>query len=126
MNRRCVNCPNVFPEKINKKYCDVCRPMINRQKKYLINKKRPSTRMECDLFCTKCFTSLPVGSHADKMYCEKCLKIHTKYRMKKHGQNRVIKRKLNNFYKNIQFNLLQSPYLVEIKTLNGIILLENK
>ena len=127
MNRKCINCPNEFAERVNKKYCDVCGPIINRQKKATLSSKRYlTTKREYDLFCTKCFESLPIGSHADKLYCEKCLKIHTKLRIKRHGQNRMIKRKLNKFYKNIQFNLIQSPYFVEQTTLNKMILLENK
>ncbi len=130
MNKRCVNCPNTFElntKNRNRKYCDVCKIIILKEQKKKNDLSRyHTTRREYDLFCTKCFASLPTGSHQDKMYCEKCLKIHTKQRVAAHIRNKRNRIKLDKFYKNLRINLIQSPYLIDIKTLNKIILLENK
>ena len=121
MNRKCVNCINFFPltpKTRNRKYCSVC--------KILIAKQQRNTRKDFDLFCLDCNFSLPLGSKGDKMYCVKCLRIHRKEDHKRWHIKKTMKGKLNKFYKNLQFNLIQSPYFVEQKTLNTIILLENK
>src|SRR3990167_3288820 len=121
MNKKCVNCPNVFLTTIktrNKKYCDVCKIIVWKKQKKEYGKRRYSTtRIECDLFCTKCFEPLPIGSHNDRRYCDGCL-IKRKRNMKMKNYN--IK-KLDLFYKNLRINLMNNPYLVERRKMELLI-----
>ncbi len=126
MNKTCVICSIPFEvnsKNRNKKYCDICRIIVwKKQKKRNDQSRYRTTRIECDLFCIKCFSSLPIGSHNDRKYCASCLSKHQISLNTKKRRNGI----LNEFYHNLKINLIQSPYLIEIKTLNKIILCENK
>lgn len=116
MIKKCVNCPIKFDSKINSKYCVICR--------VLVRKQQNTRKKEFDMFCLDCNESLPINSKGDKMFCIKCRKIH----QKRDQRNWYIRKtnKLTLFYKNIQYNLIQSPYFTDRKTLSSAILLENK
>ena len=104
----------------NRKYCDVCKILVwKEQKKRNDLLRYRTTRIECDLFCVKCFASLPIGSHSDKMYCASCLPKHQKILKLKRRRAGM----LAEFYSGLRINLIQSPYLVERKTLKENMLL---
>ena len=84
------------------------------------------TRKEFDLFCLKCNVSLPIGSHSTREYCDDCWKEWRKTYNQKHYKLIAANKKIKRFYENQKIVLIQSPYLVDIKTLNKIIILENK
>ena len=115
MKRICINCKNEIEVKtLQTKYCPVCKILIwKKQKKIRMDQRYKTTRREYDLFCTKCFASLPTGSHLDKLYCEKCLKVHTRQRVAANTRKKRNGKKLDKFYKNLRINLIQTPYLIE-------------
>ena len=79
-----------------------------------------------DLYCIKCNVTLPLGCNPKREYCNECFKIHRKeYNKIKHKQMYESK-KLKDFMENQKITLIQSPYFVDQKTLNKIILMENK
>ena len=78
--KKCVKCYtpiNTTVKTRNRKYCDICKIVIwKRQKKeYDIKKsiKRKLINLERKLSCVECMTSLPINSHRDRLYCDKCL-----------------------------------------------------
>lgn len=113
MNKKCVNCPVLFEVGIknrNKKYCDECKVIIwKEQKKRNDLLRYRTTRIECDLYCVKCFASLPIGSHRDRLYCQTCLPKHQSVLNTKKRRSAI----LANFYDNLRINLIQTPYMVE-------------
>ena len=78
--RKCVNCDNVFEittKTRKRKYCDVCKLIIwkKQKKEHDVKKsiKRKLINLERKLSCVECMTNLPINSHRDRLYCDKCL-----------------------------------------------------
>ena len=126
MIRKCISCKILIDVPSPRtRFCPPCA-IISQKIKQLEWKKTNITKRDFDLFCMDCNESLPINAKKDKRYCndclrKRCLKSHCKWALDKRN-----KEKLDKFYKNIRINLIESPYLIEIKTLNKIILLENK
>jgi len=107
---KCTVCDNKITmlgiKGLPKKYCS-----INCSKKASLKRKLNVTRKEYDLFCMECNTTLPLGTHRNKNYCKKCLRLHRKHYQRSRHISKTMKTKLDNFYKNIRINFIQSPYL---------------
>lgn len=102
MKRSCVNCRiEIDVPTLQTKYCPICKVIIAKQQR--------STKKECDLFCLDCNASLPIGSKADKLYCNSC----SRKRMIISHRKIYNRKKLDRFYKNLRINLIQTPYLIE-------------
>ena len=78
MRKKCINCHTIIQVKtLQTKYCPKCKLIIwNKQKKEYDRKKslkRKLINKERDLSCVECMTSLPIDSHKDRLYCDRCL-----------------------------------------------------
>ena len=124
MNRPCINCRKTMTVKtLQKKYCDTCGPIIQKEKSN--DWLRENRRRDFDLFCLECNEPI-LNALGGRKYCNKCAAMRAKSKRCQSMKNQKIRVKLNRFYKNIQFNLIQSPYFVDMKTLSNIIIVENK
>ena len=111
MNRACVICKvSIDAPTLKRKYCSICAVVQQRTRARNWN-KRKITRKEVDLFCMDCNETLPIGCKGDKKYCNKCLRDRIKFIHNNHALSKRKKVKLDNFYKNIRINLIQTPYL---------------
>ena len=109
--RACVICKKEIPViTLRQKYCDSCQLKIQRQKTKDWHKLHPTTRKAYDLFCITCNKSIPIGSTNAQLFCESCIKERVKKQHNGYYRNRKTIKLLNNFYKNLQFNFIQSPY----------------
>ena len=115
MNRPCVICKRIIIVKsLKTKYCGVCS-LATKRVKARDWKRLHTTRKDFDLFCLECNVSLPIGSKGDKLYCVICARNRIKKQYSKYNKQKILRNKLNKFYKNIQFNIIQSPYFVDRK-----------
>ena len=124
MNRPCINCRKIITVKtLQQKYCSSCGPIIQKEKSN--DWLRDHRRRDFDLFCLQCDVVLS-NAIGGRKYCDICADIRAKTARCKSMKNQKMRVKLNKFYKNLQFNLIQSPYFIDKKSLSNVILLENK
>ena len=115
MKRACVTCKDMIEVKtLNTKYCYSCGILQHRK---IANEWRKNnvTKRDFDLFCMDCNGTLPINAKGDKKYCSECLRKRV---IKSHGKwamSRRNKIKLDNFYKNLRINFIESPYLKTLK-----------
>jgi hypothetical protein len=126
MIRGCTVCKkNIEVPTLQTKYCSDCAKIMYR-KRARDWKRNHITRKEFDLFCLDCNVSLPLNSKGDKKYCSLCARKRTKQSRKVCYLSKKRRDKLDKFYKNLRINFIESPYFAERKSLNSIVLLENK
>lgn len=63
-----------------------------------------------DRYCVMCDGTLPVGSHPEKEYCDKCWIIHRKKYNQTKYYEKVYRTKLKKFYSFQRIPLILSPY----------------
>lgn len=111
MNRKCIRCrTDIVVKTLNTKYCKPCAVIMQKEKSN--DWLRENRRRDYDLFCLQCNITLP-NVKGGRKYCDQCARARERLRRCKSLKNQKIRIKLDNFYKNIRINLLQTPYLVD-------------
>lgn len=117
--RACIRCKvGIKVKTLKNKYCNPCAVIMQKEKSN--DWLRENRRRDYDLFCLQCNDPLP-NIAGGRMYCPKCAQARNRIKRLEYLKNQKIRIKLKKFYKNIQINLIQTPYLIDRKEIELII-----
>ena len=109
--RKCIRCRvDIHVKTCKTKYCSPCAKIMQKEKSN--DWLRENRKSDYDLFCLQCNDTLP-SIKGGKTYCNKCAAARNRLKRCQSLKNQKIRIKLDNFYKNLRINLIQSPYFTE-------------